>query len=258
MIKTVKGKVIAGVLAVGLVSGGGVALGATDAGANLKLWYDGQFGKASTEVTSQVTSYASSKAEGLLTEYNGLKTDATDSINAKGEFVAGVANKNIDAKSREHIDSIKEEKAHIETYLASQFGGLSNFAKSIINQAGDDALAYAKNDLTQYTGVAGNTANEKVKTDVNKVTTQAIKDLEETIKVAKEELQAQLDKKTGSTVEEIKGLIDAKIVELRKEVTNLKNKLVKDQEKIITNTAKGLQLAAEAEMDALVKGINGK
>ncbi|WP_338655126.1 hypothetical protein V6B14_03275 [Sporosarcina psychrophila] len=256
MIKTVKGKVLAGTLAFGLVAGTGVAFGATDAGTNLKAWYDGQFGKASTNVTEQVASYAGSKVEGLAIEYNGLKTDATNSINEKGEFVAGVANKNIDATSREHIDAIKDEQAHINTYLSGQFDSLSNFASGLIDGAGKEALAYAKKDLGEYTGAAGKTANEKVKTDVNAVTAQAISDLEETINAAKADLQAKLDKETGLTVTEIKGLIDAKINELRTEITKIKNKLVADQEKIITNTAKGLQLAAEAQMKALVDSIN--
>lgn len=256
MFKTVKGKVIAGTMVFGLVTGAGVAFGATDAGTNLKNWYDGQFGKASTNVAGQVAAYAGGKVDGLAVEYNGLKTDATNSINAKGVAQAGVANENIEKQSREHIDAIKEEQAHINTYLSGQFDSLSNFANGLINQAGDDALQYAKNDLREYTGAAGNAANEKVKTDVKAVTTQAVKDLEDTINGAKQGLQGQLDKETGLTVTEIKGLIDEKIKELRTEITNVKNKLVTDQEKIITMTAKGLQLEAEKAMKALVDGIN--
>ncbi|HJF33335.1 MAG TPA: hypothetical protein K8V56_16350, partial [Sporosarcina psychrophila] len=193
MIKTVKGKVIAGTMVFGLVTGAGVAFGATDAGTNLKNWYDGQFGKASENVAGQVAAYAGGKVEGLTVEYKGLKTDATNSINEKGVAQAGVANKNIEKLSREHIDAIKDQQAHINTYLSGQFDSLSIFAKGLINQAGDDALKYAKNDLGEYTGAAGNAANEKVKTDVKAVTTQAISDLEETIRVSKQELQAKLD-----------------------------------------------------------------
>ncbi|MFD1929204.1 hypothetical protein ACFSFY_14270 [Sporosarcina siberiensis] len=256
MIKTLKGKLVAGTLVFGLVAGTGVAFGATDAGTNLKAWYDVQFGKASASIETEVATYAGSKVPGLVAEYNGLKSDATDSINEKGEFVAGVASGNIDAKSREHIDAIKEEQAHINTYLSGQFDSLSTFASGLINQAGVDAIKYAKGDLGKYTGDAGKTAKEKVETDVNAVTAQAIKDLEDTINEAKEQLQGQLDKETGLTVTEIKGLIDAKIIELRTKITTMKNALVKDQEKIITMTAKALQIAAEKAMQDLVNGIN--
>ncbi len=256
MIKTIKGKVLAGTLVFGLVAGTGVAFGASNAGANLKTWYEGQFGKSSAEITKQVADYAGSKAEGLATEYEGLKTDATNSINEKGEFVAGVAGDNIDAKSREHIDAIKEQKSHIESYMSGQFDILSDFANGLINEAGDKALASANSDLKQYTGAAGNVANEKVKKDVGAVTTQALSDLEETINWAKADLQAQLDKETTLTVEEIKALIDAKIVELRTKITKIKNDLVAEQNKIITMTAKGLQLEAEKAMQDLVNSIN--
>lgn len=256
MIKTVKGKVIAGTMVFGLVTGAGVAFGATDAGTNLKNWYDGQFGKASENVAGQVAAYAGGKVEGLTVEYKGLKTDATNSINEKGVAQAGVANKNIEKLSREHIDAIKDQQAHINTYLSGQFDSLSIFAKGLINQAGDDALKYAKNDLGEYTGAAGNAANEKVKTDVKAVTNEAIKDLEDTINAAKADLQAQLDKETDLTVTEIKGLIDAKINELRTKITKINDGLVAEQVKIITMTAKGLQLEAERAMKALVDGIN--
>ncbi|MEK5037225.1 hypothetical protein [Sporosarcina sp. FSL K6-3457] len=256
MIKTVKGKVIAGAIAVGLLSSAGVAFGATDAGQNFKNWFDGQFGKANIAVAEQTAAYMSDKVEGLTTEYNALKTDATNSINAKGEAQAGVASKNVEARSQEHIDAIKAEKAHIETYLSGQFDKMKEFANGLINQAGADALDYMKTDLPEHTGAAGQVAIDKVNTDVKAVTAQAVSDLEETIRVAKQELQAQLDAETDLTIDEIKGLIDEKIKELRSVITQMKNKLVMDQEKLITMTAKSLQLAAEAEMDALVNGMN--
>lgn len=255
MIKTIKGKVIAGTVAVTLFAGAGVAFGASDAGTNLKAWYDGQFKQASADVGVQVATYAGSKVDGLTKEYNGLKTEATNSINKQGEFVTGVAQDNIDEKSREHIDAIKDQKKHIEGYLATQFDSLSTFTNGLIEQAGKDALDYANRDLTAHTGAAGKVAIDKMNTDVKATTAQAVKDLKETIDWAKTDLQAQLDKESDLTVEEIKGLIDAKIIELRKEVTIKRNALVKEQERIITMTAKGLQLAAEAEMEAIVRGI---
>ena len=50
MLKTLKGKVIAGVAAVLIVAGGTAAFGASNAGAKLKAWYDGQFGIAKAAV----------------------------------------------------------------------------------------------------------------------------------------------------------------------------------------------------------------
>ncbi|MER2078250.1 hypothetical protein [Psychrobacillus psychrotolerans] len=256
MMKTVKGKVIAGTVAVTLFAGVGAAFGASDAGLNLKNWYKTQFTSSSGEVNKQVADYAGSKVDGLTKEYNTIKTDAGASINEKGGFVTEVASGNIDDRSREHIDSIKEEKAHIETYLAGQFDSLSTYTQGLINEAGKEALKYANNDLAQYTDKAGKAAVEKVNTDVKAATALAVKDLKDTIYWAKSDLQTKLDKERDLTVVEIKGMIDAKIVELRGEITKKTTALVKEQEKIITMTAKGLQIAGLKELDDLVSGMN--
>lgn len=256
MLKKAKGKVIAGTLVVGLVAGGGAVLGATDAGANLKAWYDAQFGKASSKITEEVGSYGNSKIEGLTAEYNGLKADATSKINSRGEFVGDVTKKSVQEQSDKHIDAIKEQKAHIETYLSGQFDSLAQFANGLIEQSGKDALAYAESDLKQHAGDAGKVAGEKMEADVKASTAAALKDLEDTIRWAKEDLQAKLDKETDLTIEEIKAMIDKKIVELRGKVTALNDAFVKEQERQLTMTSKKLLLEAQAQIDALVNGMN--
>ena len=45
MLKTVKGKVFVGTVAVGLLSGAGVALSTSSAGVNLKKWVDKKAGQ---------------------------------------------------------------------------------------------------------------------------------------------------------------------------------------------------------------------
>lgn len=256
MLKTVKGKVIAGTVAFGLLSGVGVAFGATDAGAQLKTWYDGQFGKSSDRIATEIANYGEGKIDGLVAEYNGLKTDATTQISTRGHEVTDTTNKGIDKRAAEHIDAVKEQKAHIESYLAGQFTDLKNFTATLINESGKKALEYANEDLTKNANAAGSEANKKMVEDVDAVRKNAIQDLEETINYAKEDLQAQLDKNTELTIEEIKALIDAKISELRTTITKKNNALIKEQDKIITMNAKALLLKAEADLDAIVDGIN--
>jgi|SRR5690606_25141315 len=256
MLKSVKGKVIAGTVAVGLLSGVTVAFGATDAGKNLKSWYDGQFKQSSDLVAQKVAGYAEGKVEGLAIEYEGLKDNTTDKLNTRGEFVTGTTNKGIDARASEHIDAIKDQKQAIESHLEGQFKALSNFAKGLINETGDKALAYATEDLEKHAGTVGEEEIGKMKESVAETTAQAVSDLEETIKYAKEDLQAQLDKNADLTIEEIIGMIDAKIVELRDKITKMNDKLIADQDKLITMNAKTLLLAAQKELDDIVAGMN--
>ena len=256
MLKTVKGKVIAGTVAFGLLSGIGVVLGATDAGTNLKNWYDAQFGKSSNQVVEEVADYGLGKIDGLVTEYEGLKTNAFDRINSTGKVGTDATNKGVDRSAGEHIDAIKQQKIEIEKYLSGQFQSLRDFSAGLINETGQAALDYANEDLKNHANAVGSDTKDKMTKDINENTAKAINDLEETIKYAKEDLQAQLDSNTNLTIEEIKGLIDAEIVELRGKITKLNNSLIAEQNKIITMTAKGLLLKAQDELQAIVDGIN--
>lgn len=255
MIKTVKGKVIAGTLAFGLVAGGGVALGATDAGTNLKNWYDAQFGGATTDVRNEVAAHALGKVDGLTTEYNGLKTAATTSINTTGEMATAVGTSKINEQSAEHIAAINQQKAAIAGHMATQFDELSSYANGLINQAGAAGLQAATGDLAAHTGTKGTAALDAVTTDLNGVKGNAVSQLESAIATAKSDLQTQLATEKTSTVAEINGLIDAKIIELRQKITKIKNDLVKAQQDLITAKAIELENAAKAEMKSLVDGI---
>lgn len=256
MLKTVKGKVIAGTVAFGLLSGVGVAFGATDAGAQLKTWYDTQFGKASDQISSEMVNYGESKIDGLVAEYNGIKDNTTTKLTDKGNTTTNATNKNIEKTASGHIDAIKNQKAEIEKHLASQFKLLSNFAEGLINESGQKALDYANEDLKNHADEVSEKVQDKMTEKVNKTTAQAVADLEETIKYAKEDLQAQLDKNTELTIEEVKALIDAKIKELRTKITEKNNALITEQNTIITMTAKALLLNAQDDLQAIVDGIN--
>lgn len=256
MLKSVKGKVIAGTVAFGLLSGVGVAFGATDAGTHLKTWYDTQFGRASDQISSEMVNYGNSKIDGLVAEYNGLKDNTTTKLTERGNKTTDATNKGIQDTASGHIDAIKNQKAEIEKHLESQFKTLSDFAAGLINESGQKALDYANEDLKNHAGEVSDKVKGEMTEKVNKTTAQAVADLEETIKFAKEDLQAQLDKNTELTIVEVKGLIDAKINELRTKITAKNNALISEQDKIITMTAKALLLKAQADLQAIVDGIN--
>lgn len=256
MLKTVKSKVIAGVATVGLLTGGGVALGATDAGVQLKGWFDSKFSIATTGVINDTTNYASSKVGGLTAEYNGLKANATSKINDKGKRATTDANNSIDKQSQEYIDQINKEKAHIDTYLSSRFDDLSAAANGLITQSGNDALNYANTDLAKHAGDTGTAAVADVNVKVKEATAQAAKKLQDTIDGAKSDLQGQLNANQAATTAEIKTMIDNKIVELRKIITSTNNQLIAYHEQKITNAADKLLSSGKAELEGIVGNIN--
>jgi hypothetical protein len=255
MKKSIKAKVATGVVAVALVSGVGVSFASSDAGTKLQNWYNGKFGQAASSIQTQVTDYATSKVPGLVNEYNGLKSSANTSINMTRDTSKAVANSNITNAKQEHLNSLASQKAAIEGHLQSQFDGIQQFAHSAIGQAGLAAINYANNDLTTFTGNAGEAARTQLTTDLNAASQQAVSELQAAIDAAKTDLQSQLDSATASRVANIKVMIDNKIAELRTTITAKKNQLVADQQALITAKAIQLENDAKAALEATVDGI---
>jgi hypothetical protein len=258
MNKSLKTKVLSGAVAIGLLSGVGVAFASTDAGTNLQSWYNGQFGKSAQSIQTQVTNYAVGKVPALTKEYNGLKTDATNSINGTKTTESTNASNAINNAKDEHLDALAAQKQAIQDHLQSQFDGIQQAAHTIIGQVGVQAQNYAFNDLTKLTGNTGSTALTGLTTELNSTSDQALADLQAAIAAAKSDLQTQLDNATASRVENIKGIIDAKIAELRTTITDKKNDLVAAQQALITAKAQELQNKAVADLDAAVANINKK
>ncbi|MGG0643104.1 hypothetical protein ABE021_04020 [Sporosarcina gallistercoris] len=256
MLKTMKSKVIAGAVAVGVLSGGGAVLGATDAGVALKGWYDAKFGSASEKIAVDSAAYATSLAPGLAADYQVEKDRATSKLKGEGETSISNANGGIDKKSKEYIDQINAQKSHIESYMSSQFNGLSSLAKGLIEKSGKEALAYANGDLANHAGSEGQKAVGEVNVKVKEATAEAASKLQAAIDESKKSLQSQLDSQQAKTTEEIKHMIDSEISKLRGAIINTNNKLIFDNEKKIKSAAHALRLAAESQLDAIVGNIN--
>ncbi|PUB09841.1 hypothetical protein [Paenisporosarcina sp. OV554] len=255
MLKTIKGKVIAGTVSVVLLSSAGVAFASSNAGANLKDWYDGQFGVATSNIVGDVESNVSGRINGLATEYEGLKTAAGSSISTDGTNATNTASGNIETETQGHIDSINAKQTQIEGYMNGQFAALKFAANGLINQAGNAALGYANNDLTIFTGAKGDAARATLTSELEADTTAAVSELEQAIEEAKGELQAKLDTKEAATTAEIIAAIDAKIVELRGKITAKRDALVAAQKLLIDAKALELETAAKAELQGVVDGI---
>ncbi len=256
MIKTVKGKVIAGTMAIGLLSSAGVALGATDAGTHIKGWYDKQFGQASANVETNYSGYQKDKIEGFNQVITDLKDSSTKSIVGVGERSTTKSNQNIDAQKKEHIAAINKEKASIEGYMASQFKKLSEEASVKINSAADTAWTDADAAMVKHIDAEGATTRASMKKELEATTATAVSELKKAIDDAKLELQKQLDSKTTATVKELKDLIDTRINKLSGDIETKTNKLLGWQYAYITTDAANLEKAALKEMKDLVDAIN--
>lgn len=255
MIKTVKGKVITGVTAFALISGGAVMAG-SDAGMNLKEWYDGKFGESSAKVATDSANYAKGKAGSLYAEYDGLKKEGTGFIKTAGTDKTAEGTANINAKKDEHIKSVQDKEAEIQGYMDSQFDGLYAAAQEIINKTATEGYKWAERDLKSQYGKDGANATRQVENDLTTVKNAAVTDLETAITNAKRDLQSSLNSNATATTAEIKKAIDAKISVLRGDITKLRDNLVAVQKQVIAEKAIALENQAKSEMDSVVANIN--
>lgn len=255
MLKTIKGKVIAGTVTLALVAGAGSAFANSDAGAKLQNWYAGQFGLATSNIVNDVEDNVRGKFNGWASEYEGLKTGAQNSIETDGTNATTTASGNIDTKTQEHIDAINAKQTQIEGYMNGQFAALKFAANGLINQAGNAALGQANSDLTAFTGAKGDAARTSLTSALEDKTDDAVAELEQAIADAKGELQSQLNTKEAETTEAIIAAIDAKINSLRTTITQKRDDLVAAQKVLIDAKALELETAAKAELQSVVNGI---
>lgn len=255
MLKTVKGKVIAGTVAVTLFAGAGAAFGASDAGTKIQTWFNTQFNLATSGVEADANSYYDGLEGGLVGEYGVLKTGATTTINNTKDTARDSADENIDEALQKHITSINTKKANLEGYMNVEFANLLDDAEEIIYDKGTELANRASADMEPHTKTVGTAALGTLNTELATSTSDAIDELRTAIDNAKESLQDDLDEHASATTDEIKALIDTRIEEVRGHVTRMTNFMVQEQEDAINDKALELENAAKTAMQDLVEGI---
>lgn len=253
--KTVKGKIVTGVVTLGLLSGVGAAFANTDAGAQLKAWYDKQFGSAASTIESAATKHATDQLPALEKEYNAIKTGTGSDISDAQTFQTDLANGAINSAKQSHINKLNGQKDKIVKEMDSAFAGIVAFAQAQINSAGKAAYQYAQTDLGNYTDAEGKKAITGMTTKLNTSKDKAVQELKDAIAEAKLEIQKQLDFYTEDSTTKINLAIDTKIKELRSLITKKAEELLEAQKSLIAYKAQELENTAKAELDSVIDGI---
>jgi len=255
MIKTVKGKVIAGVMAVALVSGGGAALGATDAGAGLKSWYDSQFKKSEQTIAKDTLQHSAAGFSVFAENVKGLKSDATTGINETRDEKTNEAKTSIDNEGKAYVKSVQDKKGEIDENIEKQFEKIESLAKQTLGVTGQAALRLAEFDLKRHTGKEGEAALAHLKDGIEQQTKDSIDEIELEIRNAKIDLRVQLDSKSGDTIATINDLVDAKIAEILETITYKTGNLVQAQKDAIIASAINLEKDAKDKLDEAVISV---
>ncbi|SET08800.1 hypothetical protein SAMN05216389_105118 [Oceanobacillus limi] len=255
-LKTVKGKIIAGAVTVGVVSSVGFAFANTDAGEQLQQWYDAAFGNTVDSIEDEVTEYGEGLMPELEDEYNGMKEDATADINATRDSEITSAEDAIDAAKASHLESLGSTKEEILSGMGQQFYQdvfLPGYFE--ITALANEAEEFATNDLTDYTGAKGEEAVENVTDALNTARDGAVQELEDAIEAAKGAIESELANQEEITARNLKNQVDFAVRDVREAVNNLLDELVEEQQSIIADAAAELENEAIDALDEVVAGL---
>ncbi|MEK5389641.1 hypothetical protein NSQ59_04545 [Margalitia sp. FSL K6-0131] len=255
MLKTVKGKIVAGVVSVGLLSGVGAAFASMDIGKQLQNWYGKTLPLYTNQLSQDVTADVIKKTAGLPAEYDKLKNDTGKAIDDAKGVQTTAAKGEISNALNSRLTALNSEKENIKSDVEARFAKILADAKDAINKAGTVASQMADQDLTNYTSDKGTKARAAMDAELNKQKDQAASDLQKAITLAKSEIQGKLKLSTGGTRQEIGKAIDAKIAELRTLITKKAGELLEKEKQLIAERAAQDVQAAEDALDGVVAGI---
>lgn len=257
-LNTVKSKVLAGVAAVTLLSGAGFVAANTDAGTQLQNWYNKAFGTAVVEVSGDAVKHGATEQFEFVQHAGAETVDAATKIKATKEEEKNAKTVSIHAAKQSHIDSVNAKESEIAGYMEEQFNQLSKKNIDAFNFTSDKAYTGAELGLKLTANLTGDAAFRALQKELNAEKQKAVSELEKRIADAKGELLKQLENEKNATKEEIRAAIDAKIKQMTADITAKKNELVASHQEKLINKANEIELAAKAELDALVASINKK
>jgi len=253
MKKSIKTKVLTGVVSVGLLSGVGFAVANTDAGAQLQNWYNGKFNAAGASMEQPLRDYAESKGDQIVADGLAMMNGATEDINGTKDTSIGTASNNISAAAQAHIDNLNASEAQISAGIEDQFDWIKGIAEGMLNDLAEQGQTVADRVLSGHATTQGNTALGEVQSQLDTAKVEALNELNAEIASAKTELESQLNAEKALTEQELKAAIDAKIAEVKSTLQDKLDGYVATQQGLIEAKALELENAAKAELDSAVK-----
>lgn len=251
-LNTVKGKIVAGVVTVGLVSGVGAAFASTDIGAQLQSWYNAKFNQSAASMQKPLTDYVAGKAPYIISEGNRMIKGANSAINGTRDSEKAASEDEISNAADERIDTLLEKKGAIFAGIDDQFDSIKGYALTLLDQLAAEGERQADNYLKGVTNSTGAAAVKDVNDHLTNVKNDAVGELNEEIAKAKTELLGELENQKNLTVNELKAAIDAKIAEVKQILEVKLASYVSTQQGYITAKAAEIEAAAESELDAAV------
>ncbi|WP_342577626.1 hypothetical protein [Psychrobacillus sp. FSL K6-2843] len=255
LLKSVKGKVMVGTIAVTLFAGAGAAFGASDAGTKLGGWFTGQFNQSKADLSTNVNGYVGTKVAETLPKYNAMKAGTTTTIENERKTSTATANANIDKDLNEHKDALENKRKELVNYTNTEFNKIFEAEKKKLHDLGVQAARQAQSDMDAHTSEKGKTALATLNTELEATTERAIDDLEAAIEAAKSNLQGNLNSNVEAKTADLKKVVDQEVKDFLLWAQGMANFSAQEQTDLIEAAAKKFEQDAKADMAALVDGI---
>ncbi|WP_404446992.1 hypothetical protein LG307_00905 [Sutcliffiella horikoshii] len=254
---TWKKKLVAGTLAVGLVSGVGMTFASASEGSPLRQWYNGLFGQTQQSILADNEANATAAFESWAANTEQLKAGAGLKINETMATELTRVGTEIMTVKEGHLASLDAEKLALldnMNYQVYQHIFLEGFF-AIQNQ-GDAAMGTVQQNFRNYTSETGQAAVNEMTQELTSAKDSAVTELEGAIAQAKAELSAQLAMEEQVSRHNLERQITFKLNDLREALTTIINGLVREQQNIITSKALELEEEAKASLDEVMESIN--
>lgn len=256
MKKIFKKKIVAVVLAISLIGSLGTVFAATDAGTQLRTWYNAQKAATFSSTTAEVVNYTLGKQAEEEAKVAQMNTDATDSLTSATDLEEGSTGRAINTARDSHISSLNAEKdliiggmgADFTSFINTQKGNIDLIASTLLNRGKGVIDAGIAVNVNEYINPAINNMNRS-KTDAKTALSAAIT-------AAKNSISSELDINETAAISALELYVDTKILEIEGALLTYKDGLV--AQKIAYVQGEGARIEGEAlsDLQLLVDAID--
>lgn len=254
-LQTGKGKVVAVLTAILLVTGAGVAFAGSGAGDMLKQWYDNAFDATTADVLDEAAAYEDDAAADFEEDYAERKDQKAGQIDRKRDRTTASSIENINDAKDEHMDDLDVTKEGILENMGLEFYNFYMDAWLEIQERASEAESLINDDMHQFATEEGQAAIGQLTDDLHQAQDDAVTELEGAIEAAKEDLSVELDAQGDILEDNLTGQIDHEIENLKRIVSDTLYDLTKEQEALIEEAAADLEDEAKDAMDDVIANM---
>lgn len=251
--KSIKGKVAASVIVTGLLAGMGTAFASTDAGVQFKAWYGTVFNTTSSQVSQNVLNTYQAKLGDYNKEFNALKTSSVKNIQDSTTTKSNDTMKAILTAKNSYLYQVSN--AEKSTTVETDFAVFARGINAQVDTTKGVAAAFGKNDLKTTLDAQGAASVVDINKDVARYKASSTADLSLKIKDAQDRINALVKQHSEAADKDIRAHIEAKITELRNELTKYAADLVAAKNAEVAAAAAIAQADAFQALDDIAASI---